>query len=54
MHEFIQMIVSVFRRAVPFALMGLALGAVLLIPLNGISKRKAHGSHAGRLRRSCF
>lgn len=29
MHEFIQMIVSVFRRAVPFALMGLALGAML-------------------------
>ena len=40
MHEFIQMIVSLFRQAVPFALIGLALGAVLLLLLNAAFKRK--------------
>lgn len=58
MHEFIQMIVSVFRRAVPFALMGLALGTVLLIPLNGISKRKGtrlpRGQAAAILLLTCY
>ena len=58
MHEFIQMIVSVFRQAVSFALLGLALGAVLLFLLNVVSKRKGtrlpRGQAAAILLLTCY
>ena len=42
MHDFIALIFYMFRRAVPPALIGLAVGAALLVPLN--RKRRRDGA----------
>ena len=41
MHDFIGLIFYMFRRAVPPALIGLAVGAALLVPLNRKRRREA-------------
>ena len=40
MHDFIGLIFYIFRRAIPLALMGLAAGAALLVPLNRKCRRE--------------